>query len=769
MAVSVASTYFDFFNILDPIRILQGFDCPAVEQMENGTVDYKVINNQTSSASHQELEQLIDFVDSPPDSKEAWPSDYLRSSIQTNPMVDIQESTAVANRKRRMDWEDTLDVTDNSVSTPKIPFNGPNGTQQQKECERVKKSGRQGWSDEIDFDLNNELSSNGYGINESLLYSSLTVLKQEVPSPTQDVHKNLPQLNGGTVNDSTKRQHSGNENIVPSEQQQQPLQKPQQQQQQQQQPQNGVIESNQHIGLHHLLQDNDFEATNGSGQSQDGMSSGVARKETPISDDCRFQYVLAAATSIATKSNEDTLTYLNQGQSYEIKLKKLGDLSPYRNKILRSIIKICFHERRLQYMEKEQMQQWQSSRPGERIVEVDVPLSYGLCHVSQPANPNLLNTVEILWDPMKEVGVYIKVNCISTEFTPKKHGGEKGVPFRIQVETYLDTKHNGDAGVKPIHAAACQIKVFKLKGADRKHKQDREKIQKRPPSEQEKYQPSYECTILNDISSDMLVSQVCYSPDNGKAAISPIVPNSPVHVPKYDGVMQQFPNTNSNPIAINNVSSTNSAMCKIIDQSIMSPAQMDSDEMIPTISKDSTPAHLTQWMNYHRLTQYVNTFAHFSGGDLLRMSKEDLIQICGLADGIRMYNILHAKAITPRLTIFVSFDGSCYHAVYMHSSQTKELLQKLSRLPGFYENQANGTMNGTDGGNMYNSWGMQSKFAGSGSNLYDASKFTVFIHGPNGIHVLVTDDVIGNMKDESLFTLDVQNGKILMKAVYKTE
>lgn len=52
-------------------------------------------------------------------------------------------------------------------------------------------------------------------------------------------------------------------------------------------------------------------------------------------EDCRFQYVLAAATSIATKVNEDTLTYLNQGQSYEIKLKKLGDLSAYRGKMLR--------------------------------------------------------------------------------------------------------------------------------------------------------------------------------------------------------------------------------------------------------------------------------------------------------------------------------------------------------------------------------------------------------------------------------------------------
>lgn len=126
-----------------------------------------------------------------------------------------------------------------------------------------------------------------------------------------------------------------------------------------------------------------------------------------INDDFRFQYVLAAATSIATKSNEETLTYLNQGQSYEIKLKKLGDLSNCRGKLMRSVVKICFHERRLQYMEREQLQIWQSSRPGEKILDIDIPLSYGLIHVNQST---AINTAEILWDPMKEVGVYIKVS-----------------------------------------------------------------------------------------------------------------------------------------------------------------------------------------------------------------------------------------------------------------------------------------------------------------------------------------------------------------------
>lgn len=58
-------------------------------------------------------------------------------------------------------------------------------------------------------------------------------------------------------------------------------------------------------------------------------------------------------------------------------------------------------------MEREQITAWQASRPGERIVEVDVPLSYGAFDIVQDVSQ--LNTVEFLWDATKEVGVYIKV------------------------------------------------------------------------------------------------------------------------------------------------------------------------------------------------------------------------------------------------------------------------------------------------------------------------------------------------------------------------
>lgn len=36
-----------------------------------------------------------------------------------------------------------------------------------------------------------------------------------------------------------------------------------------------------------------------------------------------------APTSAAMKLGDEPLTYLNQGQSYEIKFKKLGDFPPY--------------------------------------------------------------------------------------------------------------------------------------------------------------------------------------------------------------------------------------------------------------------------------------------------------------------------------------------------------------------------------------------------------------------------------------------------------
>lgn len=906
------------------------------EQISPG---YNLDNEDTYSGSPNNFQDYQNnFVDSPPDSKEPWPIDYnkMHTTIATSsgandttnasttvtavavatgaagavaPVTSQQQqqqqqqpqqqdnggmymnNAILPSRKRRMEWmspqEEDTDGTETKIAN----------IDKERDARR---KGSMRWADDLDLDLSNELSSNGY-ISDSLL--NFPVFKQELPSPpqkppqpqqqqqhSQSAHQqqqhqlhqqqslhqqaassqdhsqqtqhhapsSLQQSLGGGVNNPT---NSGNgANTHQQQQQQQVVQY--HQQQQGQSSMNGagqsLMSSSDHHGtpigaglsnLQSFLQSNRLENDPTGGGilqlQQDGALSTV-RSDKTHDDHNRFQYVLAAATSIATKNNEESLTYLNQGQSYEIKLKKLGDLSPFRGKILKSIIKICFHERRLQYMEREQMQLWQASRPGERILDVDIPLSYGLMQV-QPTSSNLLNTIEVFWDPMKEVGVYVKVNCISTEFTPKKHGGEKGVPFRIQVETYIDTNgiHNGNSngvaggiddkdGIRPLHAAACQIKVFKLKGADRKHKQDREKILKRPVAEQEKYQRSCDCTILTDITTDSVITPLGgnFSPDHIKRNVSPLLagPSSPGQLNKFENIMSSVlcnggnvvsPGANpttttttaaaamvvaaaaaaaaagvqSNPVGISNVSSTN-GLCKaspLGDQpmgGVLSPQQpSELDDYVPTITKETSPGTLAQWLAVHRLSAYAKTFAQFSGSDLLRMSKEDLCKICGLADGIRMFNILHSKAITPRLTIYVSFQTNIYHAIYLHSNTIPELVQNLSKIPGFLEainalntpnsttsdaalwsgtfgTRTSGKLPGTNGTGS----GVQLSVPSPSSPISSSSgiaKLQLLIKGPNGIQVLLTEDVLNNIKDETLFQLELKpNGNILMKAVH---
>uniref|UniRef100_A0A4W5LUX7 Transcription factor CP2 n=2 Tax=Salmoninae TaxID=504568 RepID=A0A4W5LUX7_9TELE len=227
-----------------------------------------------------------------------------------------------------------------------------------------------------------------------------------------------------------------------------------------------------------------------------------------------FQYVLCAATSPAIKLHDETLTYLNQGQSYEIRMldnRKMGELPEITGKMVKSIIRVVFHDRRLQYTEHQQLEGWRWNRPGDRILDLDIPMSVGM--VDPRANPTQLNTVEFLWDPSKRTSVFIQVHCISTEFTMRKHGGEKGVPFRIQIDTFKE--NDGEEYTEHQHSASCQVKVFKPKGADRKQKTDREKMEKRAPQEKEKYQPSYETTILTECSPWPEVTYVNNSPSPG--------------------------------------------------------------------------------------------------------------------------------------------------------------------------------------------------------------------------------------------------------------
>ena len=124
-----------------------------------------------------------------------------------------------------------------------------------------------------------------------------------------------------------------------------------------------------------------------------------------------LQYMLCAPTSPATKVYEETLTYLNQGQSYEIKLKKIRDFPDMdSSKLVKSQIRVVFHDRRLQYTEYQQFESWKSNRPGDRLLNIDVPMSVGVLQPQEHSKQ--LNLVEFLWDIDKEASVSIQVSVI---------------------------------------------------------------------------------------------------------------------------------------------------------------------------------------------------------------------------------------------------------------------------------------------------------------------------------------------------------------------
>uniref|UniRef100_A0A8C5PUS3 Upstream-binding protein 1 n=1 Tax=Leptobrachium leishanense TaxID=445787 RepID=A0A8C5PUS3_9ANUR len=411
-----------------------------------------------------------------------------------------------------------------------------------------------------------------------------------------------------------------------------------------------------------------------------------------------FQYILCTATSPAIKLHDETLTYLNQGQSYEVRLldnRKIGDLPEISGKLVKSIIRVVFHDRRLQYMEHQQLEGWRWNRPGDRLLDLDIPMSVGV--IDPRTNSGQLNAVEFLWDTSKRSSAFIQVHCISTEFTPRKHGGEKGVPFRIQIDTFKQNE-NGEY-TDHLHSASCQIKVFKPKGADRKQKTDREKMERRTAQEKEKYQPSYETTILTECSP---------WPDTA------YVNTSPTTTPTFTLRIRTIPT-----------------------------------QLLPS----ATIQDAQQWLVKNRFSTYTRVFSNFSGADLLKLTRDDLVQICGTADGIRLFNALKLRTIWPRLTIYVCQDimggvhldsqvgdatENVYHALYLEDITASEVTRKMAAVFNI--------------------------------PLHQISH--VYRQGPTGIHIVVSDQVflffyITNLvfSVNTVFTFDYDNKPLLLRCV----
>uniref|UniRef100_A0A8C9WZV3 Upstream-binding protein 1 n=1 Tax=Sander lucioperca TaxID=283035 RepID=A0A8C9WZV3_SANLU len=451
-----------------------------------------------------------------------------------------------------------------------------------------------------------------------------------------------------------------------------------------------------------------------------------------------FQYVLCAATSPAVKLHDETLTYLNQGQSYEVRMldnRKQEELPELNNKMVKSIVRVVFHDRRLQYTEHQQLEGWKWNRPGDRLLDIDIPMSVGI--VEPKTHPSQLNAAEFLWDLNKRSSVFVQVHCISTEFTPRKHGGEKGVPFRIQFDTFAQ----GESGeyTEHLHSASCQIKVFKPKGADRKQKTDREKMEKRSPQEKEKYQPSYDTTILSETRLEPIIEDAG-DHELKKSSKRTLPADCGDSLAKRGSCV--WPLTEA---CVGLTSHNCPLLCSSDSSSPNHPADPGShgnSELSPTASIQDAQ----KWLLKNRFNSYTRLFTHFSGSDLLKLTRDDLVQICGPADGIRLFNALKSRSVRPRLTVYVCQESlpllerhstnengehsisSMYHALYLEELTAAELIRKMACVCSL----PLGTIN------------------------------QVYRQGPTGIHILLSDQMVYNLPDESCFLISTVKGELIM-------
>uniref|UniRef100_A0A2K6GP75 Transcription factor CP2 n=1 Tax=Propithecus coquereli TaxID=379532 RepID=A0A2K6GP75_PROCO len=379
-----------------------------------------------------------------------------------------------------------------------------------------------------------------------------------------------------------------------------------------------------------------------------------------------FQYVLCAATSPAVKLHDETLTYLNQGQSYEIRMldnRKLGELPEINGKLVKSIFRVVFHDRRLQYTEHQQLEGWRWNRPGDRILDIDIPMSVGI--IDPRANPTQLNTVEFLWDPAKRTSVFIQP-----------------------------------------------------KGADRKQKTDREKMEKRTPHEKEKYQPSYETTILTECSPWPEITYVNNSPSPGFNSS-----HSSFSLGEGNGSPNHQPE----------------------------PPPPVTDNLLPT----TTPQEAQQWLHRNRFSTFTRLFTNFSGADLLKLTRDDVIQICGPADGIRLFNALKGRMVRPRLTIYV-----CQESLQLREQQQQQQQQQQKHEDG----DSNGTFF------VYHAIYLEEltaiELTEKIAQLFSISPCQIsqiYKQGPTGIHVLISDEMIQNFQEEACFILDTMKGNKIVR------
>ncbi|KAJ8334820.1 hypothetical protein SKAU_G00404590 [Synaphobranchus kaupii] len=275
-------------------------------------------------------------------------------------------------------------------------------------------------------------------------------------------------------------------------------------------------------------------------------------------------------------------------------------------------------------------------------------------------------------------------------------------------------------------------------------------MEKRTPQEKEKYQASYETTILSEMRLDPIVEEAVEHEQKKSSKRTLATDYGDSLAKRGSEACAQ----GRRPLLFLFKDEASRQLHQYLPTATLSPVP-DSDSSSPSHQGDvighAAVEHLApsaslqevqQWLHRNRFSSYNRLFAQFSGSDLLKLTREDLVQICGPADGIRLFNALKSRSVRPRLTVYVcqeapqaksaalleahcdsengEFNSSAifvYHALYLEEMTASELTRKIASV----------------------------------FNLSLSQISQVYRQGPTGIHIILSDQMVYNLQDESCF------------------
>ncbi|KAF7201664.1 grainyhead like transcription factor 3 [Nothobranchius furzeri] len=186
-----------------------------------------------------------------------------------------------------------------------------------------------------------------------------------------------------------------------------------------------------------------------------------------------FQFSLGSPAASSHKSSDLPMVYLNKGQFYPITLQGVDSTACLAATKVKTVIMAVFENDKSPEMQLRFWNHWHARQPTVKQRVIDIAdykeVFSGISNVEEVA----FNALSFVWNPLEEAKVYIGINSLSTDFSAQK--GVKGLPLNLQIDTYDFSSGNNQL----LHRAACQIKIFCDKGAERKMRDEERKRSKR--------------------------------------------------------------------------------------------------------------------------------------------------------------------------------------------------------------------------------------------------------------------------------------------------